>query len=106
MQWLYYNAGIMQHTTQLTIRGIDARTKQRLTKIANLRGVSLNRLAVEVLQQTAGTNSAEVRLQSVRKVLHASRIDDQDIRHAEAAIADMDAVSKAKQERDDHDLSF
>jgi hypothetical protein len=91
----------MQHNTQLTIRGIDTRTKQRLTKIANLRGVSLNRLAVEALQQTAGTNSTELRLQGLRGTLRAFRIDDQDIRRAEAAIADMDAISKAKQERDD-----
>ena len=91
---------------QLTIRGVDLRTKQRLAKAASSKGVSLNSLVVEVLRLTAGTNTTEERLQHIQGILRQYRISSRDIKAAETAIVGMDTMSKAKQKRDEHDLSF
>jgi coenzyme F420-reducing hydrogenase delta subunit len=91
---------------QLTIRGVDLHTKRQLTKIASRKGVSLNNLVVGALQQAAGTNTTEQRLQLIRETLRQHRISSNDIATAETAIAEMDAISKAKQKSDEHDLSF
>lgn len=91
---------------QLTIRGVDLRTKRQLTKIAARKGISLNNLVVKSLKQTAGTNTTEERLQLMQETLRQHRISSGDIAAAETAIAEMDTVSKAKQKRDEHDLSF
>ena len=91
---------------QLTIRGVDSRTKQQLTKLASRKGLSLNNLVVKALKQTAGTNTTEERLQHMQETLSRHRISSGDITAAETAIAEMDTISKAKQKRDEHDLSF
>lgn len=86
---------------QLTVRGVDSRTKQKLTQLASRKGISLNSLVVETLKQTAGTNTTEDRLQLMRETLRLYRIDSHDVVAAEGAIAEMDTVSKAKQKRDE-----
>jgi len=91
---------------QLTIRGVDLRTKQQLTKIASRKGMSLNNLVVEALQQAAGTNTTDQRLQIIQETLRQHRISSNDIAAAETAITEMDVMSKAKQKSDEHDLSF
>lgn len=91
---------------QLTVRGVDLRTKQQLTKIASRKGISLNHLVVGALRQTAGTGTTEERLQLMQETLRNHRISSRDITSAETAIAEMDAASIAKQKRDEHDLSF
>ena len=91
---------------QLTIRGIDLRTKQELTKIASRKGVSLNNLVVKALKQTAGTSTTEDRLRLIKEILRQHRISSHDIATVETAIAEMDAVSKTKQKRDENDFSF
>jgi hypothetical protein len=101
MHCLRYNVGIMNDNLQLTIRGVDLRTKQQLTQLAARRGVSLNSLVIETLKQTAGTNTKEDRLRHIRDTLHQHRINSEDILTAETAIAEMDAISKAKQKRDE-----
>lgn len=107
IQCLWYNVGTMNHSSlQLTIRGVDPRTKQQLTKIASRKGVSLNNLLVRALKQTAGTNTTAERLQLMRETLSQHRISRGDITAAETAIAAMDTISKAKQKRDEHDLSL
>jgi hypothetical protein len=91
---------------QLTVRGVDLRTKQQLTKLASRKGISLNSLVVKTLKQTAGTNTNEERLNLIREILRQNRISSSDLNTAETVIADMDAVSKTKQKRDERDLSF
>lgn len=91
---------------QLTVRGIDLRTKRQLTKMAATKGVSLNNLLVGALKQAAGTNTADERLELMLATLHSNKISNNDIAHAGTAIAEMDAVSKEKQKRDEHDFSF
>jgi hypothetical protein len=91
---------------QLTVRGIDPYTKQQLTKMTAMKGVSLDNLLVGNLRQAAGTNTAQERLELMRATLHNKKISDSDITIAEVAINDMYAVSKEKQKRDEHDFSF
>lgn len=91
---------------QLTIRGVDFRTKQELAKIASRKGVSLNNLVVKALKQTAGTNTTEDRLLLFQETLRQHRISSHDIAAGETAISDMDVMSKQKQERDENDFSF
>ncbi len=106
MQCLLYNVGMNDSKLQLTIRGVDLRTKQELTKIASRKGVSLNSLVVKALKQTAGTNTSEDRLHLIQRTLRQHRISSHDITAGETAIAEMDAASKAKQKRDENDFSF
>jgi hypothetical protein len=101
MQCLLYNVGMNDSNLQITIRGIDLRTKQELTKIASRKGVSLNNVVVTALRQTAGTNTTEDRLSLIQEALLKNRINHQDIVAAETAIAEMDAASEAKQKRDE-----
>lgn len=91
---------------QLTVRGIDLRTKRQLTRMAATKGVSLNNLLVGALKQAAGTNTTGERLELMRTTLRSNKISENDITHAETAVAEMDAVSKEKQNRDEHDFSF
>lgn len=93
-------------TVQLTVRGVDSRTKQQLSKMAARKGVSLNNLLVKALKQTAGTNTVEERMRHFQKAIHQQQISSRDIAKAEVAIAEMDVTSKAKQQRDAHDISF
>ncbi len=93
-------------TQQITIRGIDFSTKQKLTKLAAQRGVSLNSLVVDALQRTAGTTTLEQRIQQIHKVLDMHRIASSDIDSAQKAIAQMDKVSKAKQKQEENDFSI
>jgi hypothetical protein len=92
--------------TQLTVRGIDLRTKQQLTRMAANKGISLNNLLVGALKQAAGTTTADERLELIRATLHSNKISNDDIIDAETTIAEMDAVSKEKQKCDEHDFSF
>jgi hypothetical protein len=45
------------NTQQITIRGIDEATKERLLARARQRGVSLNAYNLELLRQDAGTSN-------------------------------------------------
>lgn len=46
----------MNTSNQITIRGVDARTKKRLSDRARQRGMSLNAYNLELLKQNAGTS--------------------------------------------------
>ncbi len=96
----------MNNTYQLTIRGIDKRTKELLKRKAAQEGVSLNKLAYKSLRQTAGTDSSEERFKNMMAVIAKYRIPHEEIVAAEEAIAWMDKASKAKQKRDLRDLSL
>lgn len=47
----------MDTTEQITIRGVDKATKQRLLTRARQRGMSLNAYNLELLRQDAGTSN-------------------------------------------------
>lgn len=49
----------MHTVQQLTIRGVDEATKQRLVAHARKRGMSLNAYNLELLRQDAGTSSTK-----------------------------------------------
>jgi len=49
----------MNTTQQLTIRGVDARTKQLLIARARQSGMSLNTYNLELLRREVGTNSTK-----------------------------------------------
>jgi plasmid stability protein len=102
-----YNAGIMaDSSTQLTIRGLDARTKQRLQKRAADSGMSLNRYALESLRQTAGDETTEERYQRMKAVIAKNRIPPDEIKRINTAIEWGNKVSMEKQKREERDAGF
>jgi hypothetical protein len=55
---MHYTVG-MNTAQQLTIRGVDATTKQLLESRARERGISLNSYNLELLRREVGTNDAK-----------------------------------------------
>lgn len=107
MQFISYNACIMRsQSVQITVRGLDPSTKSSLGKKAAQKGLSLNKYAVTVLKQAAGTETSEERFNRFVTVIDKNRIPSEDIRSAEEAITWMDKSSKAKQKRDERELGF
>ena len=54
--WIHYHE-FMNVNEQLTIRGVDESTKNRLISRAKANGMSLNAYNLEVLRREAGTSS-------------------------------------------------
>ncbi len=85
---------------QLTVRGLDARTKEALMKKASQQGVSLNRYALKALQQSAGVEDSKTRYLKMKQFLSANKIDHQDIVAIDEALAWSDNASLEKQSRE------
>ncbi len=89
-----YCVGIMIDTTlQLTIRGLDAETKDALVKKAHAQGISLNRYALKTLRQGAGVDEREVRYQAMKQFLNAHHMSASDKKAFDEALAWSDAAS-------------
>ena len=102
-----YNVGNMSDTSlQLTIRGLDAATKQALVKKARRQGMSLNRYALESLKQSAGVSPAEERYQRLKAFIDKHGIPADEMRNIQEAITWGKRASLDKQRRDEHDLSL
>ena len=93
-------------TTQITVRGLDSRTKSALTRQAKQRGLSLNKFVLESLRQTSGVETSEERYQAMKQFIDQHPISSEDVQAINAAIAWMDKASLEKQKRDERDLSI
>lgn len=107
MHSMRYNVGIMNNTTlQITIRGLDPTTKDMLVKKANQRGMSLNQYALKTLQQSAGIDDSEMRYQALKQFFSTHRIDKDDMKAFDEAIAWADKASIEKQRKEERDNSI
>ena len=93
-------------TTQITVRGLDSRTKSALTRQAKQRGLSLNKFVLESLRQTSGVETSEERYKAMKQFIDQHPISSEDVQAINAAIAWMDKASLEKQKRDERDLSI
>ena len=100
-----YTVGTMaQANLQLTIRGVDKRTKELLQQKAAQKGVSMNRLSLDALRQEAGSDSSEERYRRMKAFFAEHRISSADIKAAEEAIAWQNRASLRKQKKDEREL--
>jgi hypothetical protein len=90
----------MSDTLQLTIRGLDQRTKAILKKKANQQGVSLNRYALEALQLSAGIQNSEKRYFEIKNFLSHHKIVQSDKKAIDDALAWADGTSITKQSKE------
>lgn len=88
---------------QVTIRGLDARTKAALVKNARNRGVSFNQYALTSLKQAAGVQE---RYSDMKDFLKHNRISDHDHQQLDEAVQWLNetSLSKQKQEEDESTL--
>ena len=99
-----YNAGIMNNTTlQLTIRGLDPKIKNALIKKANQQGLSLNRYALQILQNSAGIDDSEHNYRVLKQFLDTHSVLRTDKKTFDAAIAWSNETSIEKQHKDERD---
>ena len=84
---------------QLTVRGLDAQTKQALVNKAKQQGVSLNRYALQALKQSAGL-STNGRYRELKQFLDDHHIDHADAQAVEETLAWADRTSIDKQQRE------
>lgn len=96
----------MNNNLQITIRGLDSNTKSALAKKAAQKGLSLNKYAVTMLQQAAGTDASEERYKRMKAFIAKHRIPADEIKRINEAIAWSDKASLEKQRRDERDLSI
>jgi hypothetical protein len=90
-------------TLQLTIRGIDPKTKNALMKKASQQGLSLNRYAIKALQNSIGHNDYEHRYQTIKHFLGTHSMDKIDKRAFDNALSWSDKISIEKQNREERD---
>jgi hypothetical protein len=90
----------MSDTLQLTIRGLDPRTKAALIKKANQQGLSLNRYALKALQQSSGVESSEKRYLEIKSFLSHHKIEQSDKKAIDEALAWAHSTSIAKQSKE------
>lgn len=91
----------MTHTNiQLTIRGLDAKTKQILVNKARQQGISLNRYALRALQESAGLASKNGRYNELRLFFNTHHIDRHDSQTLEDALDWADRMSIEKQQNE------
>jgi len=94
----------MNHPTlQLTIRGIDPKTKNALVKKASQQGLSLNRYALKALQNSIGLNGYEHRYQTIKRFLGDHSMDKIDKKAFDDAVLWSDKASIEKQNREERD---
>ena len=93
-------------TTQITVRGLDNRTKSALTRQAKQRGLSLNKFVLESLRQASGVETSEERYQAMKQFIGQHPISSEDVQAINAATAWMDKASLEKQKRDERDISI
>lgn len=113
MQCKHYNAGIMKATSkstkslhQLTVRGIDAPTKQSLKRQAAQQGISVNQLVLAVVRQTVGTAIQSGRLARVRETLSRYPMPKREADKVDEALRLHDQLSLQKQTRDQQNAIF
>lgn len=107
MHSMRYNVGIMNNThLQITIRGLDPATKDALIKKANHQGVSLNRYALKTLQNSVGTDESEKRYQTMKNLLNANHINEEDRKAIDDALAWSDKASLEKQRREEREAGI
>jgi plasmid stability protein len=97
---------MVDSSTQLTIRGLDARTKQRLQKRAAENGMSLNKYALESLRLNAGSDSSEERYEEMKRYLDKHHVSHEDMLAVDEAIAWSHKTSLEKQRREERDATF
>lgn len=78
---------------QLTIRGLDAWTKQALVNKARQQGVSLSCYALQVLKQSAGLSGTKGRYRELKQFLDDHHIDHADAQAVEKALTWADHIS-------------
>ena len=101
---MQYNVGIMNDTTlQLTIRGLDPKTKDALMKKANQQGLSLNRYVLKALQNSAGIYDSENRYQAIKQFLNTHSMNKADKKVFDEAIAWSNKTSIERQHREERD---
>ncbi len=91
---------------QLTIRGLDAATKAALVAKAKQQGVSLNRLALNSLCQSASLNTVNDKMEAMLEFLAKDPISKEAITALNEAVAWGDKADKEKQEKDARDAGF
>lgn len=97
----------MSNTTlQLTIRGLDATTKDALVRKAKRQGMSLNRYALKALRHSAGLDDGEQRYQAIKQFLATNHMSKADKQAFDEALAWSDKASLEKQRREDHDAGL
>lgn len=102
MHSIRYTAYTMQETSlQLTIRGLNKKTKQALQQKASQQGISLNKVALKALEQGAGIDQDAERYQVLKQFLNNHSMDKTDKLAFDEALAWSDKVSRAKQDVDD-----
>jgi hypothetical protein len=74
-------------TLQLTIRGLDPKTKNALIKKANQQGLSLNRYVLKTLQNSAGIDDSEKRYRDLKQFLNKHSMQQADKKAFDQAIA-------------------
>lgn len=96
-----YSEGTMSSNYyQITIRGLDARTKQLLAKKAAEKGLSLNKLGLESLRRTAGTEDNNERYARIRAFLEKHPMPRDEAERIDEALRWHKQASLAKQKRD------
>jgi len=94
----------MNHPTlQLTIRGIDPKTKNALVKKASQQGLSLNQYAIKALQNSIGHNDHndyEHRYQTIKHFLRAHSMNKIDRETFDDAVLWSDKTSVEKQNQE------
>lgn len=101
MLCMCYNACIMTfNLSQITVRGLDDKTKQALVKKASRKGMSLNKYALESLRQAAGTNGSKERYQELKQFFSKNGISKNDAKTIDDAVAWFNQASLKKQKRD------
>lgn len=94
----------MNNTTlQLTIRGLDPKTKDALIKKANQQGLSLNRYALQALQKSAGIDDSDNRYRALKEFLNTHSMHKADKKAFDEAIAWSDKASIEKQHQEEHE---
>ena len=91
---------------QLTIRGLDKRTKDALTKKANQQGLSLNRYALNTLKQSSGISDNENKYNELKQFLNNHQMSKDDKIEFDKAITWSDKASLEKQNKEHYDTSF
>ena len=92
----------MNNTTQqLTIRGLDPKTKDALVQKANQQGLSLNRYALKALRNSAGVDDSENRYKAVKLFLKSHSMSQSDKKAFDEAMAWSDKTSIEKQHKDE-----
>ena len=90
----------MSDTLQLTVRGLDPKTKLALTRKASQQGISLNRYVLKALRQSVGIEDSEKRYLEMKQFLSKHKIGHEDKESFDEALSWSDKASLLKQSRE------